>query len=196
MFCRRRDRECDASPGASRGRRHAARGLDRLLEARVKALRPSRPTVPANSTRRRPATHRPTSSGSRLASGSSRSTHAWSVTRTPPQSGDQLARPAYVAAQPSEHRRERRLLECRALAQWPSAERKQTTPEGATRMTSLGTTSVPAIPDSRIARDAPTSFAASRPISCTTTHRAGGGSSRVRLRSAVRGVGPGRSRIG
>src|SRR4051812_11915194 len=32
---------------------------------------------------------------------------------------------------------ERRLLECPALEQWPSAQRKQTTPEGANRMTSL-----------------------------------------------------------
>jgi hypothetical protein len=43
---------------------------------------------------------------------------------------------------------------CRALEQWPSAERKQTTRERAESMTSLRTTSVPAIPDSRIARDA------------------------------------------
>jgi hypothetical protein len=40
--------KCDASLAASRRRRRAARGLDRRLERRVKALRKSRPIVPAN----------------------------------------------------------------------------------------------------------------------------------------------------
>ena len=83
-----------SSANGARRARSASMSSDHRAAPTGSVYQGSRPIAPAKSTRWRPATNRPTSTGSRFGSGSWRSTQAWSLTRTPPQSA--ISSPARV----------------------------------------------------------------------------------------------------